>query len=472
MKRNRATGSEGGPRSVFGNRLFPGGIHPQEGLNGKSVNGGNAIIDMPAPARVIIPLSQHIGAPAKALVKKGDHVLIGQEIAEAGGFVSAPIHASISGTVDEIRPCTLASGVVSQAIVIENDFKDEWVSVTPASHPETVSAKELQDIIRQAGIVGMGGATFPTSVKLTPGAGKTIEKLIINGAECEPFLTADHRLMLEEPGRIIDGIHIMMAALNIPEAIIGVENNKKNAIAALEQACRGTDGISVKALPVRYPQGGEKQLVYAITRREVPNGGLPIDVGCVVCNVGTVFAIDQAVREGRPLIDRITTVGGMVSNPGNYRVRIGTPVSLLLEYCGGTLAGVRKILSGGPMMGMAINDLEVPVTKGTSGILALGDESLEPEESPCIRCGRCLRACPMKLPPYSMDVAIRHEQYEIAEKAGVMNCIECGACTYVCPAKRRLTQSFRAGKKVITVRRKLAKARADAEAAALASKEG
>ena len=436
-------------------------------MNGKAVNSGNAIMDMPAPARVSIPVSQHIGAPAKVCVKKGDRVLVGQMIAEAGGFVSAPVHSSVSGIVDEIRPCTLASGVVVTAIVIDNDFQDEWVPLQPAEHPETLNAKELQDIIRGAGIVGMGGATFPTSVKLTPGQGKTIEKLIINGAECEPFLTADHRLMLEKPGLIVDGIHIVMNALNIREAMIGVEANKHDAVVALEQACHGTDGIRVCELPVRYPQGGEKQLVYALTKRAIPSGGLPLDVGCVVLNVGTVVAIEQAVREGRPLIDRVTTVGGMVNNPGNYRVRIGTPVSLLLDACGGLQAGAKKILNGGPMMGMAINDLEIPVTKGTSGILALGDESLEPEESACIRCGRCMRACPMKLPPYMMDACIRHERYEDAEKHGVMNCIECGACTFVCPAKRMLTQSFRTGKKVINSRRKQAAERQAAEKAAM-----
>ena len=296
---------------MFRSHLFPGGIHPKEGMNGKAVNSGNAIMDMPAPARVSIPVSQHIGAPAKVCVKKGDRVLVGQMIAEAGGFVSAPVHSSVSGIVDEIRPCTLASGVVVTAIVIDNDFQDEWVPLQPAEHPETLNAKELQDIIRGAGIVGMGGATFPTSVKLTPGQGKTIEKLIINGAECEPFLTADHRLMLEKPGLIVDGIHIVMNALNIREAMIGVEANKHDAVVALEQACHGTDGIRVCELPVRYPQGGEKQLVYALTKRAIPSGGLPLDVGCVVLNVGTVVAIEQAVREGRPLIDRITTVGGM-----------------------------------------------------------------------------------------------------------------------------------------------------------------
>ena len=465
---------------MFGKHLFPGGVHPKEGKNGKAVNGGNAIVDMTAPARVIIPLSQHIGAPAKAIVKKGDHVLVGQVIGEAGGFVSAPVHASVSGTVDEIRPTLMPSGVSVSAIVIDNDFKDEWVELQGSDHPETLSAKELQDIVRNAGIVGMGGATFPTAVKITPAAGKTIEKLVINGAECEPYLTADHRLMIEEPGRVVDGVHIVMSALGVKEAIIGIEKNKPDAIAAITEAARGMDGIRVQALPVNYPQGGEKQLIYAVTKRQVPNGGLPIDVGVVVMNVGTVFAIDEAVRDGKPLVERVTTVGGMVNNPGNYRVRIGTPISLLLDTCGGLQAGVQKILSGGPMMGMAINDLEIPVTKGSSGILALGSEASEPEESPCIRCGRCQRACPMKLSPYLMDLYIRNEQFENSEKLGVMNCIECGACTFICPAKRMLTQSFKTGKRVIQTRRKVQAEREKAQAeelekekaAAEAKKEG
>ncbi|MBQ8161266.1 MAG: electron transport complex subunit RsxC [Clostridia bacterium] len=456
---------------MFGTHLFPGGTHPHEGPGGKKVNEGNQITDVTAPFRVIIPLSQHIGAPAKAVVKKDDHVLVGQVIGEAGGFVSAPVHATVSGRVEAVRPCMLANGTSCDAVVIENDFKDEWIELHPTDHAETLTADELREIIRNAGIVGMGGATFPTMVKLNPGEGKTIEKLIINGAECEPYLTADHRLMLEEAGRIIDGIHIVMTALNVTEAVIGVENNKKDAIAALQDACRGMDGIHVKELPVRYPQGGEKQLIYAITKRVVPAGGLPLDVGVVVMNVGTVFAVDQAVREGRPLVDRVTTVGGLVNNPGNYRVRIGTPISLLLDACGGVKAETKKILSGGPMMGLAINDLEVPITKGSSGILALGKEAIEPDEGPCIRCGRCVRTCPMKLMPSSMDAYIRKERYEDAEKLGVMNCISCGACTYVCPAKRMLTQSFQSCKRVINLRKKQAAARAKADAEAVAAQQ-
>ena len=456
---------------MFGKRLFPGGIHPHEGVNGKAVNGSHAIAELPAPPRVIIPLSQHIGAPAKAVVQKGDHVKVGQVVGEAGGFVSAPVHASVSGTVAGIQPVLLANGTSVPAVIIDNDYQDEWVALTPAEHPETLTPAEIQKIVVGAGIVGLGGATFPTHVKLTPAGGKVIEKFIINGAECEPYLTADHRLMLEKPEAIIDGLRLLMLAFDVKESIIGVENNKPDAIEALRKAAASVDGIEVRGLPVRYPQGGEKQLVYAVTRRVVPNGGLPLDVGCVVCNVGTIYAIDQAIREGRPLVERVTTVGGLVNQPTNFRVRIGTPIKALIEACGGLQDGARKLINGGPMMGMAFSSTDIPVTKGTSGILALGDEAVEPAESACIRCGRCMRACPMKLAPAKLDLLVRAERFEAAEGIGIMNCLECGACTFVCPAKRKLTQSFRTGKKVINTRRRAAKAKADAEAKAKAEAE-
>lgn len=439
---------------MFGSRMFPGGTHPHEGANGKSVNGGNAIVRLPAPPRVIIPLSQHIGAPAKALVKKGDLVKVGQLIGQASGYVSANVHASVSGKVWDVQPCLLASGMSVPAVIIDNDYKDEWVELHPAAQPENLSADELRRIVTEAGIVGLGGATFPTAVKLNPAPGKTIEKLVINGAECEPYLTADHRLMLEHAEEVIQGIRIVMKALGIKEALIGVEDNKPDAIAALTAAA--TEGMTVKALPVRYPQGGEKQLVYALTRRKVPAGGLPLDVGVAVCNVGTCYAIQQAVCLGKPLIERITTVGGLVEKPGNFLVRIGSTVEQLLDACGGVQDGVKQMIYGGPMMGMAIARTDIPVTKGCSGILALGQEAKEPLESACIRCGRCLRACPMQLMPAKLDALSRAQRFDQAEKLGVMNCMECGVCTFVCPAKRSLTQSCRTAKKVINTRRKLA----------------
>lgn len=454
---------------MFGSRLFPGGVHPHEGKNGKAVNGHNPIAQLSAPPRVVIPLQQHIGAPAKALVKKGDHVKVGQLIGEAGGYVSAPVHASVSGTVVDIQPCVLASGVQSPAVIIDNDYKEEWVELKPSTHPETLSAAELQQIVREAGIVGLGGATFPTAVKITPPNGKKIEKLVINGAECEPYLTADHRLMLEKSAEIIDGIRLMMLALDVKEALVGVEDNKPDAIEALRTAASATEGIEIRALPVRYPQGGEKQLVYALTRRKVPTGGLPLDVGVVVANVGTVYAIDRAIREGRPLIERVTTVGGLVRKPGNFLVRIGTPLSALIEAAGGMEDGVKQFLYGGPMMGMAISRTDIPVTKGCSGILCLGQEAMEPHESACIRCGRCMRACPMNLAPAKIDALMRADRYEAAAAIGAMNCIECGCCTFVCPAKRSLTQSCRVVKRVVGDRRR--KAQAAAKAAQAAAKK-
>jgi len=452
---------------VFRMRMFPGGTHPHEGVNGKAVNGSNAIVELPAPARVVIPLSQHIGAPARAIVAKGDAVLMGQKIGEAQGFVSANVHASVSGKVVSVEDVEVASGEKVPAVVIENDYQNTWVELHPAQRPESLTAKELQEIIREAGIVGQGGAAFPTSVKLTPAQGKTIETLVINGAECEPYLTSDHRLMVEKAAQIIDGLRLMMLALDVKRAVIGVEKNKPDAIEALRACCTGVggDGITVMALPVMYPQGGEKQLVYATTRRKVPTGGLPLDVGCVVCNVGTVYAVQQAIREGKPLVQRVTTMGGLVNNPGNFLVPIGCSVGNLIDACGGLKNDVRMLISGGPMMGMAINRFDIPVTKGTSGVLALGKEAVDPEESPCINCGRCVKTCPMQLMPTKLDLLLRKGEYEEAEKCGVLNCMECGACTFVCPAKRLLTQSCRQGKKVIRARQKKEAERKAAEKA-------
>ena len=454
---------------MFEKRLFPGGIHPKEGENGKAVTGLLPIRPLDAPPRVIIPLQQHIGAPAKAVVSKGDHVRIGQKIGEAGGFVSAPVHASVSGTVYNVQDALLANGTMVPAVIIDNDYQEEWTELHPSDHPETLTAQELQEIVRSAGIVGLGGATFPTAVKLIPSGGKKIDKLIINGAECEPYLSADHRLMLEKASDIIDGIRLMMLALDVDEAVIGIENNKSDAIDIMTAAVRSVDGIRVAALPVRYPQGGEKQLVYALTRKQVPNGGLPLDVGVVVINVGTAYAIDRAIREGRPLIDRVTTVGGLVNNPANFMVRIGTPIDHLIDACGGLQPHVRQFIYGGPMMGMAIARFDIPVTKGCSGLVALANAAQEPKESPCIKCGACREACPMKLFPSRIDAYCRHDRLEEAESLGVMNCIECGCCTFVCPAKRSLTQSMRTAKNGIQRRKRREAARAAQEEAAKAA---
>ena len=462
---------KGGYIHVLEKRLFPGGIHPKEGTNGKAVNGLNPIRALDPPPRVIIPLQQHIGAPAKALVSAGDHVRVGQKIGEAGGFVSACIHASVSGTVYSIQDALLPNGTMIPSIIIDNDYQEEWTDLVPSDHAETLTAQELQTIVREAGIVGLGGATFPASVKLTPSGGRRIEKIILNGAECEPFLTADHRLMLEHAAEIIDGVRLMMLALDVDEALIGIEKNKQDAIDIMAAAAKGVDGIRVVALPVRYPQGGEKQLVYALTKRQVPNGGLPLDVGVVVCNVGTVYAIEQAIRLGKPLVERVTTVGGMVNNPGNFLVRIGTPIDHLIEACGGVQSCVKQFIYGGPMMGMAIARFDIPVTKGCSGLVALGEEAMEPKESPCIKCGACREACPMKLFPSRIDAFTRHDRLEDAEKIGVMNCIECGCCSFVCPAKRSLTQSMRTAKNSIQRKHRREAARKAQEEAARKAQE-
>ena len=453
--------------------MFPGGTHPHEGVNGKAVNSGNAIRELPAPARVVIPLSQHIGAPCKPIVQKGDLVLAGQKIGEAGGFVSAPVHSSVSGKVVGIEPVELANGSTVSAVVIENDFQNNWVELHPAEHPETLTAQELQTIVREAGIVGMGGATFPTQVKITPPKGKTIEKLVINGAECEPYLTADHRLMLEKPAEIIDGIHLMMLALDVKEAHVGVENNKMDAVEALRAAAKNVEGITIHDLPVRYPQGGEKQLVYALTRRKVPTGGLPLDVGCVVSNVGTVYAIQQAIREGRPLVQRVTTVGGLVNNPGNFLVSVGTPIDTLLEACGGMQPGARMLISGGPMMGMAQYTADVPVGKGTGAMLAFAGDEEQYEENPqCIRCGKCVGVCPMRLEPVFMYKYLMKGDVDTWQNTlHGMDCIECGACPYPCPARLPLTHAFRLGKQEVNNARMAAKAKAEAEAKAAAEKK-
>ena len=453
-------------------KTFPiGGVHPSE----NKLSGAKPIEVLPLPDVVTIPLVQHIGAPAVAKVAKGDKVVTGQLIAEAGSFMSANIHAPVSGTVTAVDMVPNGQGLRQAMITIKREG-DDWAEGIDRSETIvrecTLSAQEIVARIKDAGIVGMGGATFPTQVKITPPKGKTIEKLVINGAECEPYLTADHRLMLEKPAEIIDGIHLMMLALDVKEAHVGVENNKMDAVEALRAAAKNVEGITIHDLPVRYPQGGEKQLVYALTRRKVPTGGLPLDVGCVVSNVGTVYAIQQAIREGRPLVQRVTTVGGLVNNPGNFLVSVGTPIDTLLEACGGMQSGARMLISGGPMMGMAITRTDIPVTKGTSGVLVLGEEAVDPVESACINCGRCLRACPMQLMPTLLDRCVRADRYDEAEKYGIMNCIECGACTFVCPAKRLLTQSCRQGKKVITTRKKAEAAKkAAAEAAKKAAEE-
>ncbi|MEA4927268.1 MAG: electron transport complex subunit RsxC [Candidatus Limiplasma sp.] len=434
--------------------LFPGGIHPHEGMNGKTVTSRLPIVELPQPSRVAIPLQQHIGAPCKSLVAKGDHVKVGMPIGEPVGFVSAAVHASVSGTVVDVQPCIMPNGLLQPCVIIDNDFQDTWVELTPVAQPDALDAKALSALARAAGLVGLGGATFPHAVKFSVPPDKKVDTLILNGAECEPYLSADHQLMLDHAREIIEGARVAQRALGIGQVLIGIENNKKDAITALTEACKDETGFTVVGLPVHYPQGGEKQLVYALTKRVVPAGGLPLDCGVIVMNVGSAYALRRAVYEGRPVVDRVVTVSGCVQKPANYLARIGTPVEWLLDTSGGLLPEAKVLLYGGPMMGMAINRVDIPVTKGCSGITALEASSAQSEESNCIRCGRCSSVCPMQLMPSTLDKLMRKSLFDEAERQGVMNCIECGACTWSCPAKRQLTQSCRSSKKIITERRR------------------
>ena len=422
-------------------KTFPkGGIHPPE----KKITAKKTIVDFPLPKRVYIHVQQHIGAPAKILVKPKDKVKVGQLIAEAGGFVSANIHSSVSGTVFKIQNIYDATGYKKQAIVIDVDG-DEWeesIDRSPELNADidNLTKEEIIDKIKQAGIVGLGGATFPSHVKLSIPTGKKCDILIINGVECEPYLTADHRLMLEKTEELLVGVRILMKALEVDRAVIGIEANKPDAIEKLGKAAQKYNGITVEALEVKYPQGGEKQLIKAITGKEVPSGGLPIDVGAVVHNVGTTFAVYEAVQKNKPLFERIVTVTGeQVKAPGNFRVRIGTPIAELIEQAGGLPKSAGKVISGGPMMGKALKNTDVPVGKGTSGVLILPRKMTKRKEvQPCIRCGRCVNVCPQGLEPYLILSLAENKMWDEAEKAHAQDCIMCGSCSFVCPSNRPL----------------------------------
>ncbi len=424
-----------------------GGVHPPE--NKLSANG--KIIVLTLPEQVIIPLSQHIGAPATPIVQKGDTVKAGQLIAQATGFVSANIHSSVSGTIVAIDNVTDAAGLSKPAIAIKVEG-DEWENgidrTEKIEHNIALSQEEIIKAIAAAGIVGMGGATFPTQVKLTPPPGNKAEFLIINGVECEPYLTSDHRIMLEKAEEIIIGVQILMKAIGVKKAIIGIENNKKDAIAHLQQIADKTPEIEICPLKVKYPQGGEKQLIQATTGRTVPSGALPIAVGAVVQNAGTALAVYEAVMKHKPLIERVVTVTGKsVKNPGNYLCRIGTPVSKLLEAAGGIPEDTAKVIGGGPMMGRTMLNIDSPVMKGTSGILLISDK--EARRSPvrnCIRCSKCVSVCPMGLEPYLLAKLATFNLLERLEEEKVMDCIECGSCSFTCPSARPLLDYIRLGK--------------------------
>ena len=433
-------------------KTFPGGLHPPDS---KEYSAHKVIETCPLPEELVIPLSQHIGAPAEACVAKGDMVKKGQVIGQAKGFVSVPVHASTSGEVMAVEPRPHPAGKALPAVVIRPDGEDAWVDGLEEADPARLTPDEIRDRIRSAGIVGLGGATFPTHVKLSPPEGKTIDTLILNGVECEPYLTADHRLMLEQSERILDGVAILKKALGVETAVIGIEANKPDAIEMMKKACAGK-GIEVVPLEVKYPQGAEKQLILAATGREVPSGGLPMDVGVVVQNIGTAAAVSDAVRLGRPLIERLATVTGpCVVEPKNLRVRIGASLAHLVEFCGGLKEEPAKIIMGGPMMGQTQLSLDVPAIRGTSGVLLLGEGDVDPKEAgPCIRCGRCVRVCPARIMPTTIAAYARLDLIDEAEAFDAMDCIECGCCTYTCPASLPLVQSIRYAKAAILAKRR------------------
>ncbi len=424
-----------------------GGVHPP----GNKLSAESETRELPLSKTVFIPVGQHLGAPAVPVVSKGEQVKAGQLIARSSGFVSANIHSSVSGTVVKVDSIPDISGYPRPGIVISTEG-DEWIEsiirsdelFSEISH----SGPEIIEKIMEAGIVGMGGATFPSHVKLVPPRGMKAEILLINGVECEPFLTSDHRLMVEKTEEILVGTRLLMKALDVEKVFVGIERNKPDAIEAIRQSAARYKGIAVVPLKVKYPQGGEKQLIKAVTGREVPSGALPVSVGCLVCNVGTAFAVYEAVQKNKPLFERVVTITGKsLKNPCNVKVRIGTPVSELIAFAGGLPEDTGKIVCGGPMMGKSVATPDVPVTKGTSGILIIPEaESARRPQQSCIRCSRCTNACPMGLEPYLLMTLSEQKLWERLEKERITDCIECGSCSYSCPAGRHLLDHIRYGK--------------------------
>lgn len=433
---------------------FKGGIHPYEG---KELTMDKPIETYLPKGELVYPLSQHIGAPAKPVVKKGDRVLVGQRIAEAGGFVSAHIHASVSGTVKNIEPRLTTGGTKTESIIIENDGEYEVMERTVPANWQEMDRKDLLEVIQDSGIVGMGGAGFPTHVKLSPKNPDSIDYIIVNGSECEPYLTSDYRRMLEEPEKVVTGLEIVLHMFPQASGIIAIEDNKPEAIRIMKEQTADHPKIQVNVMKTKYPEGAERQLIYANTGRYINSGMLPADAGCIVHNVDTVTAIYKAVVEGVPLIDRIITISGDdIVDPKNFKVLLGTSLQELIEAAGGYLDDEpEKIISGGPMMGKAMFSTEVPAVKGSSAVLCMKkDEVAACEPSNCIRCGRCVAVCPGRVNPTKLASLAEHGKLDAFVEQDGMECCECGCCSYVCPAKRHLTQTIAATRKAILAGRK------------------
>ena len=429
-------------------KTFKGGAHPYDG---KKMSRDCPIEILNPGDTLVYPLSQHIGAMAKPLVKAGDRVLVGQKIAEKGGFISANIHSSVSGTVKAIEKRLVATGGMVDSIIVENDGMYEEAAPIFSGNPDELSKDEIIKIIEEAGIVGMGGAGFPTNVKLSPKNADIIDSIIVNGAECEPYLTSDYRRMVEQTDKLVKGLKIVLKIFPDAKGYFGIEDNKPEAIEALLKATENEDRIEVVPLKTKYPQGGERSMIYAVTGRKINSKMLPADVGCIVHNVDTIYAIYNAVYNGKPLIERIVTItGDAVSTPKNFQVRIGTPFRELIDAAGGFTTEPEKIISGGPMMGFSFFNIDVPVVKGSSSLLAfIKDDVSHEEPSACLRCGRCAAACPEHLLPMKLAALAGQNEPEEFKKLGGMECVECGCCSYVCPAKRQVTQSVRSMKKLI-----------------------